>query len=171
MRVLLRRAATGFEGRDESRLRRGWREGRGTQRGAEGQRGVQRIDWDNSRAFQGDATEEVTWDSIVVPRLPKYYSTAVESYVSETLMASIGHPKAYSRGPAPGDSPRGIIPIRSYRNAERTVSYQSDRSADRIISPYIEESVHLSLGRSPRSPSFPTASKTGVPDTPSILAF
>src|SRR5712675_1174435 len=32
-------------------------------------------------------------------------------------------------------------------------------------------SVHLSLRRSPRSPSFPTASKTGVPDTPSILAF
>src|SRR5712672_548998 len=29
----------------------------------------------------------------------------------------------------------------------------------------------LSPGRSPRSPSFPTASETGVPDTPSILAF
>src|SRR5712671_1747666 len=29
----------------------------------------------------------------------------------------------------------------------------------------------LSPGRSPRSPSFPTASKTGVPDTPSVLAF
>src|SRR5712671_7626451 len=29
----------------------------------------------------------------------------------------------------------------------------------------------LSPGRSPRSPSFPTASETGVPDTSSILAF
>src|SRR5712671_7057077 len=29
----------------------------------------------------------------------------------------------------------------------------------------------LSLGQSPRSPGFPTASKTGVPDTPSVLAF
>ena len=29
----------------------------------------------------------------------------------------------------------------------------------------------LSLRRSPRSLGFPTASKTGVPDTPSILAF
>src|SRR5712675_1926357 len=29
----------------------------------------------------------------------------------------------------------------------------------------------LSPGRSPRSPSFPTASETGVPDAPSVLAF
>src|SRR5712672_2298982 len=29
----------------------------------------------------------------------------------------------------------------------------------------------LSPGRSPRSPSFPTASETGVPDTHSVLAF
>src|SRR5712671_1987484 len=34
-----------------------------------------------------------------------------------------------------------------------------------------QESVRLSPRRSPRSPSFPTASKTDVPDTPSILAF
>src|SRR5882672_1885528 len=90
------------------------------------------------------------------------------------MMASTAIPKRIVGARPHGDSPRGIIPIRSYRNAERIVSYQSDRSLDRIISPYIEESVHLSLGRSPRSPSFPT----GIPDRrprhskhPSLLAM
>jgi len=30
------------------------------------------------RRVVGGATEEVTWDSLVVPRLPKYYGTAVK---------------------------------------------------------------------------------------------
>src|SRR5712671_7802254 len=77
---------------------------------------------------KGGPTEEVTWDSIVVPRLPKYYSTAAKSYVFETLMASTAISKRIVGAQPHGDSPRGIIPIRSYRNAERIVSYQSDRS-------------------------------------------
>ena len=41
------------------------------------EKGVKGIDLGHSRGLQGGATEEVTWDSIIVPRLPKYYSTAV----------------------------------------------------------------------------------------------
>src|SRR5882757_905499 len=43
-------------------------------------------------------------------------------------MASAAIPKRIVGAQPHGDSPRGIIPIRSYRNAEHIVSYQSDRS-------------------------------------------
>src|SRR5712671_5169667 len=46
---------------------------------------------------------------------------------------------------------------------------------DRPVGSSVQESDQkayvLPLRRSPRSPSFPTASQTGVPDAPSILAF
>src|SRR5712675_2904736 len=52
-----------------------------------------------------------------------------------------------------------------YRNVSIRPIGQSDHQSR------TKESIHLSPERSPRSPSFPTASETGVPDTPSILAF
>src|SRR5712671_934636 len=81
-----------------------------------------------------------------------------------------GHLKAYSRGPSPMGIPHGVQSP-SDRIVMQNVSYcinPIDRSDHQSIS---SSHIHLSLGRSPRSPSFPMASKTGVPDTPSILAF
>ena len=64
--------------RYKSCLRERQEERCGTQRGAEKEeKGVKRIDLTEDRPTVRGATEEVTWDSIVVPRLPKYYSTAV----------------------------------------------------------------------------------------------
>ena len=43
-----------------------------------GEKGVRKVDCSKTDRTEGGPTEDLTWDSIVVPRLAKYYRTAVK---------------------------------------------------------------------------------------------
>jgi len=157
----------------ESRTRRGCAAHSEVARGKE--KGSRENRLRQNRQSLGGKTEDLTWDSIVVPRLAKYqsYSSPVGS-ILKTLMASAAIPKRMKYGAKPhGDSPRGTIPLRSYRIAERIVSYQSDRSIDRIIRS-ISNRKHMFVARAiSEIPELSHGIQTGVPDHskhPSLLS-